>query len=140
MVAWLVACLVGPMVNQIWIAAQPSRLGANVPEALVFDHSTRENDSGYVARKDARGLQFVQQLRALAFGDADESRDLRCCHGARVDDQVPVRLAFVHDAHHVRPQAARSKRARLQRSVLAPVGGVELEGGTFHPAGLQGHL
>ena len=45
---------------------------------------------------------------------------------------MPVRIAFVHEAHHFVPEPTRLQAAALKGCIFAPVGRVKLKGGAFH--------
>jgi hypothetical protein len=109
-----------------------STFSANVPNVFVFHHATGVNPSFGVPTEDSGVFQFLQKLFDALFRLTNETRELRCAHGLAIHRERPVRVAFMHDAHHLRPQAARAQGAALQGCILTPVGRVKLESWSLH--------
>lgn len=127
----MVINLVNLTFNQIRITPQPSALRADVPNALIANHAARKYDALLGFAVNAGRLQLDQPIAHRSFGLAYQPSKLRRAHGLIVHGQMPIRHALMHDAHHFVPQPTRSHPARLERRVLAPIGGIELESRSF---------
>jgi hypothetical protein len=69
----------------------------------VATHATRVDSAVIIPAEHAVAFKLHKQRRALLLGYASEACELLLIDPPTVDEQRPIALSVVHDAHHLSP-------------------------------------